>query len=258
MQVPGVGLIVPSDPRERKPAALAWRLRVLDNARPMRLAIFDLDHTLLAGDSDYLWGRFLADHGYVDAEAYERENQRFYEQYRDGTLDIEAFCRFSMAPLAANPLERLHAWREAFVRERIEPIVAPLAPALIEKHRGQGDRLLIMTATNRFITEPIAALLGIDTLIATDPEFVDGRYTGRIAGTPNFRDGKVRRLEQWLAENGVSSPHISFYSDSHNDLPLLRRADAPVAVDPDERLRAEAERQGWPVISLRGAPVQAQ
>ncbi|MGQ0528582.1 MAG: HAD family hydrolase, partial [Panacagrimonas sp.] len=154
----------------------------------MRLAIFDLDNTLLAGDSDYLWGRFLVDQGLVDAASYERENQRFYEQYRDGTLDIEAFCRFSFAPLAAHPLTQLQAWRARFVDERILPIVAPLAPALLEKHRIQGDELLIMTATNRFITEPIAELLGVETLIATDPEFVDGRYTGQLSGTPNFRE----------------------------------------------------------------------
>lgn len=223
----------------------------------MRLAIFDLDNTLLDGDSDYLWGRFLVEQGRVDGASYERQNQVFYDQYRDGTLDIEAFQRFSLAPLAAHALSDLHVWRAQFVREKIEPAVAPLAPALLEKHRVQGDTLLIMTATNRFITEPIAALLGVDTLIATDPEFRDGRYTGRIAGTPNFREGKVTRLEQWLSERGASATHISFYSDSHNDLPLLLRADHAVAVDPDERLRAEALRRSWPVISLRGEPVAA-
>ena len=221
----------------------------------MNLAIFDLDNTLLAGDSDYLWGRFLVEQGLVEAEAYERQNQAFYEQYKDGTLDIHEFCAFSMAPLAAHPLRDLLTWRAQFVRDKIEPIVAPLAPALIEKHRLRGDHLLIMTATNRFITEPIAELLGVDTLIATDPEFVDGRYTGRLAGTPNFREGKVTRLEQWLAGRGLDRPHTSFYSDSHNDLPLLLRADAPVAVDPDARLDAEARRRGWPVLSLRGEPV---
>lgn len=224
----------------------------------MRLAIFDLDNTLLAGDSDYLWGRFLVDQGLVDAESYERENQRFYEQYREGTLDIQAFCRFSFAPLTAHPLAQLQAWRAQFVRECIAPVVAPLAPALLEKHRIQGDELLIMTATNRFITEPIAELLGVDTLIATDPEFVDGRFTGQLSGTPNFREGKVHRLEQWLAEQGTTATHICFYSDSHNDLPLLLRANEAVAVDPDERLREEARSRGWPVISLRGEPLQLQ
>ena len=224
----------------------------------MRLAIFDLDNTLLAGDSDYLWGRFLVNQGLVDADAYERENQSFYEQYRDGTLDIEAFCEFSFAPLAAHPLAQLRAWRAQFVRYCIEPVIAPLAPALLEKHRIQGDELLIMTATNRFITEPIAELLGVDTLIATDPEFVNGRYTGRLTGTPNFREGKVLRLDQWLREQEATASHICFYSDSHNDLPLLLRADEAVAVDPDERLRAEASLRGWPVISLRGEPLGLQ
>lgn len=217
----------------------------------MRLAIFDLDNTLLAGDSDYLWGRFLVEQGRVDGPAYERQNQLFYEQYRDGTLDIAAYSGFSMAPLAATPLAELQAWREQFVREKIEPVVAAMTPALLEKHRLQGDELLIMTATNRFITEPIAELLGVETLIATDCEFIDGRYTGRPTGIPNFREGKVLRLEQWMREQDIAQAHITFYSDSHNDLALLLRADAPFAVDPDERLRAVAVERGWPVISLR-------
>jgi HAD superfamily hydrolase (TIGR01490 family) len=223
----------------------------------MNLAIFDLDHTLLVGDSDYLWGRFLVDHGHVDAETYERQNRVFYEQYAAGTLDIREFCRFAFAPLARNPVETLHRWREQFVRERIEPIVAPLAPALLERHRVQGDRLLITTATNRFITEPIAQLLGVDVLIATDPEMVDGRYTGGVSGIPNFRDGKVARLQAWLAQQPEAPRRISCYSDSHNDLPLLMLADRPVAVDPDDRLRATAIERGWPVISLRGEPAVA-
>lgn len=223
----------------------------------MRLAIFDLDNTLLAGDSDFLWGRHLVEQGCVDGEQYDRQNRAFYEQYLAGTLDIHEFHRFSLAPLAAHPLPQLLAWRAQFVREKIEPIVAPLAPALLEKHRALGDTLLIMTATNHFVTEPIARLLDVDVLIATDPELVDGRYTGRIAGTPNFREGKVTRLEQWMREQGITTADINFYSDSHNDLPLLLRADRPVAVDPDDRLREEAQRRGWPVISLRGAPLAA-
>lgn len=222
----------------------------------MRLALFDLDHTLLAGDSDFLWGQFLCEQGKVDAAEYERLNQRFYAQYREGTLDIHEFARFSHAPLAANPLPELLRWREQFLREKIEPIVAPLAPALLEKHRSQGDTLLITTATNRFVTEPIAGLLGVDALIATDPEFVDGRYTGGLAGIPNFREGKVRRLDLWLAQQATAFEHLTCYSDSHNDLPLLLRANTAVAVDPDERLRAEAVQRGWPVISLRGSVLQ--
>ncbi len=224
----------------------------------MNLAIFDLDNTLLSGDSDYLWGRFLVDLGLVDGDAYERQNQLFYERYCDGTLDIVEYSRFAFAPLASNPLSTLIEWRTRFVRERIEPIVAPLAPALLERHRSQGDRLLITTATNRFITEPIAELLGVDVLIATDPEFVDGRYTGELSGTPNFREGKVTRLKTWLAEQSVPPQRISCYSDSHNDLPLLLLAHSPVAVDPDDRLRAAAGQRGWPVISLRGGAIEPQ
>lgn len=218
----------------------------------MRLAIFDLDNTLLAGDSDYLWGQFLVEQGVVERVAYERENQRFYDEYKAGTLDIEAFCHFSFAPLAAHDLPTLLGWREQFVQTKILPVIAPLAPALLERHRMQGDHLMITTATNRFVTEPIAELLGVDTLIATDPEFVDGRYTGRLAGLANFQGGKVVRLNRWLDQQQPPFEHLSCYSDSRNDLPLLERADAAVAVDPDDVLRAEAQRRGWPVISLRG------
>lgn len=217
----------------------------------MRLAVFDLDHTLLAGDSDYLWGQFLVEKGAVDRESYERENERFYEQYKAGSLDMMSFCAFSLKPLAAHPPPQLRAWHAEFLRTKIEPVVAPGTPALLERHRAQGDTLLITTATNRFITEPIAALLGVEHLIATDPEVSDGRYTGRVAGLPNFQSGKVTRLESWLAGRHERFEHLTCYSDSRNDLPLLERADQAVAVDPDEVLRAEAQRRGWPVISLR-------
>lgn len=219
----------------------------------MNLAIFDLDNTLLAGDSDYLWGQFLVEQGIVDGAVYERQNRRFYEEYKAGTLDIYEFCAFSMGPLTQHEPAQLYAWREKFVREKIEPIVAAGTPALLERHRAQGDRLLIMTATNRFITEPIAALLGIDDLIATDPEMKDGRYTGKVAGIPNFQIGKVQRLELWRAEHGGNFERTYFYSDSRNDLPLLLIADVPVAVDADEVLLEEAAKRGWPSISLRGA-----
>lgn len=217
----------------------------------MRLAIFDLDHTLLAGDSDYLWGQFLCEQGRVDRAWYEAENRRYYEAYVDGTLNIEEFCAFSLQPLTQHEPAQLYAWREQFVREKIEPIIAPDAPALIERHRAQGDTLLIITATNRFITEPIAQLLGIEHLIATNPEMKDGRYTGRIEGTPSFQQGKVLRLQQWREQQAQKFHHLTFYSDSRNDLPLLLLADAAVAVDPDEVLRAEAQQRGWPIISLR-------
>ena len=219
----------------------------------MRLAIFDLDNTLLAGDSDYLWGQFMVEQGHVDGSWYERENRRYYEQYKAGTLDIREFCAFSMQPLTQHEPERLYAWRQQFIREKIACIVAAGTPALLERHRAQGDRLLITTATNRFITEPIAQLLGVSDLIATDPEMRDGRYTGQISGVPNFQDGKVQRLAQWRAQQPQHYAHTSFYSDSRNDLPLLLLADTAVAVDPDDVLRAEAVSRGWPVISLRHA-----
>lgn len=219
----------------------------------MNLAIFDLDNTLLAGDSDYLWGQFLVEQGIVDGASYERENRRFYDEYKAGTLDIHEFCAFSMGPLTRHEPAQLYAWREQFVREKIGPIVATGTPALLERHRAQGDCLLIMTATNRFITEPIAALLGIDNLIATDPEMKDGRYTGRVAGIPNFQDGKVKRLQLWRAEQTQKFEKTYFYSDSRNDIPLLLIADTAVAVDADEVLQAEALKRGWPSISLRGA-----
>lgn len=219
----------------------------------MRLAIFDLDHTLLMGDSDLLWGQFLVEQGLVDAEVYARENQRFFDEYVAGTLDIHAFAAFSMAPLVKHGHDTLAALREPFMREKIEPIIAPGAPALIEKHRAQGDELMILTATSRFITEPIAQRLNVNILLATEPERIDGRYTGRIKGTPCFREGKLARLNEWLAGR---KPHLTFYSDSRNDLPLLRAADSAVAVDPDDVVRAEAAQRGWPVISLTTAPAQ--
>ena len=218
----------------------------------MELAIFDLDNTLIAGDSDYLWGRFLAREGVVDPDRYERENQRFYDQYRAGTLDIFEFLRFSLEPLARLPRATLEALRERFLREAIEPILLPRAQALVESHRAAGRLPVVITATNRFVTEPIVRRYGIDVLLATEPAVDEaGRFTGEVAGTPCFQEGKVARLEAWLAEKGLDLAGSWFYSDSHNDLPLLERVENPVAVDPDTRLRALAEDRGWPVISLR-------
>jgi HAD superfamily hydrolase (TIGR01490 family) len=215
------------------------------------LAIFDLDHTLLDGDSDYLWGQFLVEEGLVDGESYERQNREFYEAYNAGTLDIDAFAAFSLKPLTEHEPEALYALRRRFVKEKIEPCVAKGAPALLQKHRAPGDTLLITTATNAFITAPIAELLGVPNLLATEPEMVDGRYTGRVSGHANFRDGKVLRLRQWLEQRQIQYGHSTCYSDSHNDLPLLGFADTAVAVDPDPTLRAEAQRRGWAVISLK-------
>ncbi|HEB57758.1 MAG TPA: HAD family hydrolase [Gammaproteobacteria bacterium] len=217
----------------------------------MSLAIFDLDNTLLAGDSDYLWGQFLVKEGIVDGEHYEAENLRFYEEYKAGGLDIYAFLRFSLRPLAEHDPAQLRAWREVFIERYIIPRIAPGTPALLERHRRQGDTLMIITATNHFVTAPIAALLGIEHLLATEPEFRNGRYTGEVSGIPCFQEGKVTRLQAWLDEHGMGLDGSWFYSDSHNDLPLLETVSHPVAVDPDDTLREWALTHQWPVISLR-------
>lgn len=217
----------------------------------MKVAVFDLDNTLLAGDSDYLWGQFLVELGIVDRAHYERGNERFYADYLVGTLDLAAYMRFVLGPLMDMPAAERDALRSRFVQERVRALIAPQAPALIERHRSQGDRLLITTATNRFITEPIAELLGIEVLLATEPELRDGRFTGAITGVPNFQEGKVIRLREWLAGQSAEAAELTCYSDSHNDLPLLRFADHAVAVDPDQTLRKVAEREGWSIISLR-------
>ena len=217
----------------------------------MALALFDLDNTLLDGDSDYLWGCFLAEHGIVDAEAYESENQRFYDQYLEGSLDIHEFLRFQLKPLATHKRARLEAWREQYLVEKIDPILLPRARALLEKHRAQGDQLLIITATNRFITELIAKRYGVEQLLATEPEIVAGEYTGAVSGTPCFQTGKVEQLHNWLEKENQTLDGSWFYSDSHNDLPLLEQVEHPVAVDPDDKLKSHARAMGWPITSLR-------
>ncbi len=216
----------------------------------MNLAVFDLDHTLLNGDSDYLWGQFLVANRLVDAEYYVRENQRFYDEYAAGTLDIHEFAAFSLRPLMVLPLAELESLRARFVTEQIVPVISTHAPALLERHRQAGDELLITTATNRFIVEPIAAHLGVTHLLATEPERDGIAFTGRIARS-NFRDAKVTNLKAWLAAHPVKFGSLSGYSDSQNDLPLLEFVDHPHAVDADPVLRAAAEARGWPVISLR-------
>jgi HAD superfamily hydrolase (TIGR01490 family) len=217
----------------------------------MALALFDLDDTLLAGDSDHLWGHFLVAQGLLDRDFYAESNERFYREYREGTLDIDAFLRFALQPLSAHPRGLMESLRERFVRESILPIMLPAALDLIAGHREAGDTLLIVTATNAFVAAPIAAAFDIRHLIATEPELADGRYTGAVAGIPAFREGKVRRLDDWLAAHGEDLRGSTFYSDSHNDLPLLKHVERPVAVDPDPRLRATAAELGWPILSLR-------
>lgn len=219
----------------------------------MALAIFDLDNTLLAGDSDYLWGTFLVENNLVDAEFYARENERFYREYDEGTLNIFEFLRFSLKPLSENSPALLHGLRERFLVEKIDPIILDAGRDLIEQHRDAGDTIMIITATNSFVTAPIAQRLGIEHLIATEPEMMHGRYTGNVAGEPSYRQGKVKRLQHWLQQHDQTLDGSSFYSDSHNDIPLLEQVENPVAVDPDLSLAQHAKTQGWPIISLRGA-----
>ncbi|MCL7945931.1 HAD family hydrolase [Marinobacter sp. ATCH36] len=218
----------------------------------MTLAIFDLDNTLLAGDSDHAWGEFLVEESIVDAEEYRQANDRFYQEYLNGELDIMHYLSFALQPLARHDMKQLLTWREQFVEKKIRPMMQASATELLDSHRDQGHTLLIITATNRFVTEPVAELLGIEHLIATEPELVNGRYTGEVAGIPSFQDGKVSRLHDWLESTGESLDGAWFYSDSHNDAPLLRKVENPVAVDPDPTLESIAKENGWKIMSLRG------
>jgi HAD superfamily hydrolase (TIGR01490 family) len=218
----------------------------------VKLALFDLDNTLLDGDSDHAWAQFLIEEGVLHPEEYHAKNEWFYERYKDGTLDIHEFLDFQLAPIARRPRAQLDAWHSDFMQRKIRPMILPKAPALIARH---ADALTaIVTATNRFITQPIADELGVPTLIATDIEEVDGVFTGKPRGTPTFREGKIERVREWLAGRGhrLQDYESWFYSDSLNDLPLLERVTHPVAVDPDATLRAHAQERGWEIISLRG------
>lgn len=217
----------------------------------MVLALFDLDNTLLAGDSDYEWAQFLIDKGVLDRERYESKNQVFYDRYKAGTLDIFEFLAFQLRPLAEHPRKQLDAWHREFMETRIRPMIRDSARALVDSHRGETR--MIITATNSFVTAPIAQAFGVEHLIATEPAVRDGAYTGGVDGIPCFQGGKVTRLEAWLHDRGENLKNITkstFYSDSHNDLPLLERVTHPVAVDPDERLRAHALAHQWPVLAL--------
>lgn len=216
----------------------------------MSLTIFDLDNTLLNGDSDYAWGQFLVEHKIVDGAQYERENERFYQAYKAGTLDIFAFLAFSLQPLAAHDRAQLDQWHAQFMQDKILPMIPAASRALVEHHRAAGDTLLIITATNSFVTAPIAREFGIDQLLATEPEIKNGRFTGAVSGIPCFREGKVQRLQNWLTQHNKNMDGSTFYSDSHNDLPLLQWVDHPIAVNPDEELRRHAEAQNWPIEML--------
>ena len=220
------------------------------------LAIFDLDNTLIAGDSDHSWGQFLVERGLVDADLYKRANDQFYQDYKNASLDIDAYLKFSLKPLTQHPLPTLEQLHREFMASHIAPMLLPKATQLLDKHRRQGDFLLIITATNGFVTRPIARHLGVDDIIATDPEQVDGGYSGNYLGVPSYQGGKVTRLQQWLEQQKQTGRNFDlaesyFYSDSINDLPLLEQVGKPVAVDPDERLQAIAQARTWPIMSLR-------
>ena len=223
----------------------------------MRLALFDLDNTLLSCDSDYEWGQFLVDRGVLEREAYEAQNRAFYEQYKAGVLDIHEFLGFALEPLARHTPEELARWHGQFMQERIRPAISERARSLVRGHLDSGDLCAVITATNSFVTAPIAREFGVEHLIATEPEMREGRYTGKVSGIPCFREGKVKRLDQWLAGLGhglADFDQTTCYTDSHNDLPLLERVRRPVAVNPDEKLAAQARKNGWPVISLQSGP----
>lgn len=217
----------------------------------MTLALFDLDNTLLSGDSDYEWGQFLVSKGLVDSASYETANQRFYEQYKQGVLDIHEFSAFSFKPLSERDMAELTALHREFMHSVIQPLMLPAAVELVTQHRAQGHTLMIITATNSFITRPIAEAFGIPHLLATEPQIIDGRYTQIIDGTPCFQGGKVTRLQAWLQGSDETLAGSYFYSDSRNDLPLLEMVDNPVAVDPDPTLQSIAQQRGWSVMSLR-------
>ncbi len=219
----------------------------------MKLALFDLDNTLLNGDSDYCWAQYLIERGVLERDEYEKKNDWFYHHYKQGTLDIHAYLDFQLSPIARRPREEIDAWHREFLQAKIRPIVHAKTPALLASHAD--DLRAIVTATNRFITQPIAELLGVEHLIACDvEEGPDGRLTGRAKGTPSFREGKVVRLHEWLAgldRRFQDFDETWFYSDSLNDLPLLNLVSHPVAVDPDPTLQRHAEEHGWPILRLR-------
>lgn len=224
------------------------------NATAKNLALFDLDNTLLAGDSDYNWSLFLIDEGLLDAQSHHARNEQFYQDYKNGCLDIFAFLKFQLQPLSEHPKAFLDALHRKYMEQVIRPMMTEKAQALVNQHKKNGDLCVVITATNSFVTKPIATAYGIEHLIGTDPEMINGKFTGNVRGVPSFQEGKVTRLNDWLAERGQNREDFQatyFYSDSHNDLPLLRLVTNPVAVDADPQLSAYAQENGWPIISLR-------
>ena len=220
----------------------------------MNLTLFDLDNTLLNGDSDFEWSQFLIRIGVLDRELFEAKNIAFYEHYKAGTLDIQEFLDFQLKPLSRHARKTLDEWLQRFVREQALGMISQTARDLVSHHRTAGDICVIITATNSFVTAPIAHEFGVEHLIATEPEHHNGEFTGRVADVPCFREGKVIRLENWLAQQGwnwKSFSDTTFYSDSLNDLPLLTKVKNPIAVNPDDTLRQHAAQHGWQVMNLR-------
>lgn len=229
-------------------------MRLLDGIdMPQRLALFDLDNTLLAGDSDSAWGEFLIVEGLVDDIAHREINTKFYKDYLEGVLDIHAYVAFALSPILDYTESERNALHTKYMQDAINPILLESAFDLVAKHKAAGDFCSIITATNNFLTKPIAQLFTIDLLLATEAEVIDGRLTGRIDGTPCFQEGKVRKLEQWLTQSNsaLSLKDSVFYTDSINDLPLMQRVSEPIAVDPDQKLAAISQKKGWQILSLR-------
>lgn len=216
-----------------------------------KVAFFDLDNTLIGGDSDYLWGEHLSEIGAVDAVEHRRRNEEFLSAYRQGALDVEKFLAFQLTPLRRYGMHELEGWRAEFIRSTIAPLVLPKAVDLLGRHRRRGESLVIITSTNRFITEPIARLLEVDHLLATDPEIRAGRFTGRVVGPPCSGQGKVTHAKRWASVHDACLGDAVFYTDSIADLPLMEAVGLPHAVDPDERLGAVARWRGWPILTLR-------
>ena len=224
------------------------------NNAVQNLALFDLDNTLLAGDSDYNWSLFLIDEGLLDATLHHDRNEQFYEDYKNGCLDIVAFLKFQLQPLAQHSKAFLDTLHEKYMKKVIRPMMTEKAQALVNQHKEHGDLCLVITATNSFVTKPIATAYGIEHLIGTEPEMINGQFTGNVSGVPSFQEGKVTRLNDWLSRRGQKIKDFKtsyFYSDSHNDLPLMKLVTHPVAVDADAILSNHAEQHGWSIISLR-------
>ena len=214
----------------------------------MALAIFDLDKTLIGGDSDFLWGEFMSEIGAVDPNTYQKKNQYFFDEYAKGRLDINEYLEFCLEPLSQHSMATLNSWHQDFLEKKIRPILLDKAQQVVDHHKEIGDRVLVITATNRFVTAPIVALYGITDLLATEPEVKDNRFTGRVFGEPCFQTGKIQHLKRWLEETGESLEGASFYSDSHNDLPMLELVDFPKVVHGDDTLLQIASERGWPSL----------